>query len=320
MDSRLTVIICTHNPRREFLQETLGALRVQTIPPGQWNFLVIDNGSTEPLASWLDLTWHPTARIVREEQLGVAHARHRAFREAQASGAGTILFVDDDNVLNPDYLERGIELVAAWPQLGCWGGQLLPRYGVTPPVWTQKYLNYLAVFPLATDLWCNSVESYSMVPPTAGCFIRTSVWQRYLELIKQDPRRLILTRSEDMDLALTAIDLGLGVGRFRALTLTHIIPANRLTPEYFSQLLESTWVGTGMMEYIRFAKIPRPATPKLIDRTLLRFRIARLPEPIRSFSRAELRGRATARKIVLAWEADAARSHPDRLQPASLEA
>src|ERR1700712_4380781 len=118
MDSRLTVIICTHNPRREFLQETLGALRGQTIPLTRWDLVVVDNGSTDPLASWLDLSWHPHTRIVREEQLGVAHARHRAFSEAKATGADTILFVDDDNVLNPDYLERGLELVAAWPQLG----------------------------------------------------------------------------------------------------------------------------------------------------------------------------------------------------------
>src|SRR5690606_23643992 len=121
-----------------------------------------------------------------------------------------------------DYLTRGLELAERWPQLGCWGGQLLPRYAVTPPAWIKNYLNYLAIYPLATDLWCNTAISYSMIPPTAGCFLRAPLWRRYLQLIDEEPRRLLLHRSEDMDLALTAMDLGLGVGRFRILQLTHI--------------------------------------------------------------------------------------------------
>jgi glycosyltransferase involved in cell wall biosynthesis len=318
MDQPLTVIICTHNPRPEYLRETLDALRAQTVPVSQWNLLIVDNGSKDPLTNSIDLAWHPSARIVREEQLGVARARHRAFTEAQAMRAGTILFVDDDNILEPDYLERSAEVSNAWPQLGCWGGQLLPRYAIEPPAWTKNYLNYLAVFPLETDLWCNSVHSYSMVPPTAGCFLRAPVWRRYLTLIEQDPRRLDLTRSEDMDLALTSIDLGLGVGRFRDLRLTHIVPATRLTPEYFANLLESTMVGTGMMEYIRYGRIPKPSSRSLIDEMLLRLRLYRLPEPLRTFTRAEMRGRAAARRIVLSWQTTAGQASANNLQPASL--
>ncbi len=320
MDQPLTIIICSHNPRREYLSETLEALRTQTVPASRWNLLLIDNASTEPLAGWINLGWHPTARILREENLGVAHARHRAFTEARAMGAGMILFVDDDNILDPDYLERGAEIGAAWPQLGCWGGQLLPRYAVPPPAWTKNYLNYLAIYPLATDLWCNSVKSYSMVPPTAGCFLRGPVWRRYLELIEQDSRRLHLTRSEDMDLALTSTDLGLGVGRFRKLKLTHLVSANRLTPEYFENLLESTMVGTGMMEYIRYGRIPALSSRSTLDRALLKLRTWRLAEPMRSFVRAELRGKNAARRIVLGWDATAPRSSIRNLQPAGLTA
>src|ERR1700712_2500015 len=149
MNSRFSVIICTHNPRRAFLQETIDALSVQTVPASQWDLLIVDNGSQEPVEGWLRLDWHPSARFVREEQLGVAHARQRAFVEAKAGNAGMILFVDDDNILDRDYLEKGLQLAAAWPQLGCWGGQLLPRYAIPPPAWTKNYLNYLAVYPLA---------------------------------------------------------------------------------------------------------------------------------------------------------------------------
>jgi hypothetical protein len=316
----LLVIICTYNPRREFLLETLAALRAQSIPATEWSLLVVDNGSTDALKGWLDLSWHPSAKIVREEMLGIAHARHRALHEARATGAGTILFVDDDNILNPDYLDRGAQIGVAWPQLGAWGGQLLPRFAVTPPDWVKNYFNYLAITPLSADVWCNCVKSYDMVPPTAGCFLRESVWRRYLELVAQDPRRLLLSRAEDMDLVLTSIDLGLGLGRFRDLQLTHIVPSVRLTPAYVTNLVESTAVGMGMMEYIRYGRIPRRVAPGTIDRALLHWRATRLPEPLRSIHRAELRGKAAARRIVLTWAANAVQQDENTLQPAPVRA
>lgn len=315
--SRLLVIICTHNPRREFLEETLGALRGQSLRLTDWDLMLVDNASASPLRNWVDVSWHPSAQIVREESIGVAHARHRAMQEACALNADLILFVDDDNILHPDYLATGLTIATDWPRIGAWGGQLLPRYAATPPKWIKNYLNYLAVTPLATDLWCNSVKSYDMVPPTAGCFLRTSVWKRYLELIEQDPRRLTLARAEDMDLVLTAIDLGLGIGRFRDLQLTHIVPANRLTPAYVTNLIEGTVVGMAMMEYIRYGRAPRPLAKGLLDCALLHWRAARLPEPIRSIRRAEIRGCAAARRIVHAWETGGSSSERTHLETAS---
>ncbi len=312
--SRPLVIICTYNPRREFLGETLGALRGQSLPLAEWDLMLIDNASTPPLRDWVDLSWHPSAHIVREEKVGVAHARHRAMREARVLGTDLILFVDDDNILHRDYLAAGLAIASDWPKLGAWGGQLLPRYAVNPPGWIKNYLGYLAIFPLSTDLWCNQVKSYDMVPPTAGCFLRAAVWERYLELIEQDPRRLGLARAEDMDLVLTAIDLGLGIGRFRDLQLTHIVPANRLTPAYITNLVEGTMVGMAMMEYIRYRRAPRPLARGLVERALLHWRAARLPEPIRSIRRAEIRGRAAACRIVHAWQTSAAASQTANLE------
>jgi len=62
-------------------------------------------------------------------------------------------------------------------------------------------------------------------------------------------------------------------------------------------------VGMAMMEYIRFRRPPRPLARGLVERALLHWRAARLPEPIRSIRRAEIRGRAAACRIVQAWHA-----------------
>ena len=72
----ISVVICSHNPREDYLRRVLAALKAQTLPKEQWELLLIDNASKEPLAGrWV--FWHPYARIIRENQLGLTPARLR---------------------------------------------------------------------------------------------------------------------------------------------------------------------------------------------------------------------------------------------------
>src|SRR5689334_750738 len=95
-----SVIICTHNPRPDYFDRVLDALRSQTLPPEAWELLVIDNASQVPLSRSLDISWHPAARHILERELGVAYARRRGIKEASSE---LIVFVDDDNVLDKQY-------------------------------------------------------------------------------------------------------------------------------------------------------------------------------------------------------------------------
>lgn len=302
----LAVVICTHNPRPAFLTETLAALRAQTLPNDEWDLLIIDNASTPSLLARCELGWHPRARIVDEPELGIAHARARALRETAAYSL--LLFVDDDNLLEPDYLAEGLRLAGEWPQLGAWGGQLLPRFEVEPPLWTKNYLKYLAVRPLDRPLWTNRIDNYDLVPPTAGCFVRQNVRARFLELIAAQPMHLALgergrdlMRGEDMDLLLTAIDLGLGLGLFPSLRLQHLIPAERLTLDYFTRLITGVTCGHGLVEFIRHRRKPETPGRTLPERLLHRWRAKRLPSPLRELYAAEWRGRERARELIAAW-------------------
>ena len=72
---KLSVVICTHNPRPAFLSRALEALRRQTLPPAEWEVLIIDNLSDPPVASLVSLDWHPNAYLFREESLGLTPAR-----------------------------------------------------------------------------------------------------------------------------------------------------------------------------------------------------------------------------------------------------
>ena len=47
----LSVLICTHNPRRDYLDQVLAALRAQTLPVAEWELIVVDNASARPVAA-----------------------------------------------------------------------------------------------------------------------------------------------------------------------------------------------------------------------------------------------------------------------------
>jgi glycosyltransferase involved in cell wall biosynthesis len=303
----LAVVICTHNPRPRFLSETLAALRAQTLPVGQWDLLLVDNASEPPLAAVCDARWHPRVRLVTEERLGVAHARIRALRET--AGYDLVLFVDDDNVLAPDYLEEGLRISGEWPRIGCWGGQLLPRFEADPPPWTRNYLKYLAVWPLEGPMWGNCLHNYDLVPPTAGCFLRAGVRSAFLRIVEDDPSHLSLgprgsdrIGGEDMDLMLTALDLGLGLGRFPSLRLEHIIPPERLTVEYLVRLVSGVCCGQTLIEFIRYKRQPKPrAGWRSLDGLVRYLRARRLPDPLRRLHDAEASGHNRAREIIAGW-------------------
>ena len=251
----ISVVICSHNPQPVYLERVLAALKAQTLDLNEWELLLVDNASEQALADQVDLSWHPNARHVLEPQLGVVHARFRGLKESQ----GTIsIFVDDDNVLDPDYLKFSLEIEINHPLLGVWGGQVVPDFeGGTPEEWTRSAWPLLAITEFEKDVWSN-LDQAETLPVGAGMCIRKQVVQKYVELVQQDARRLILGRRgelliscEDFDIALAALDLGLGAGKFTRLKLVHIIPMRRLTEEYLLNLVKGIVYSRIIMDFLR---------------------------------------------------------------------
>ena len=139
---KISVSLCTHNPRMDYLNRVLLGCRNQTLPFSEWELLLIDNACTEPLAARFDIAWHPGGRIIREETLGLAYARLRGISKSRGE---VLVFVDDDNVLNADYLAKSLRIAAEWPTLGAWGGSIAPEFEVSPPVHLMPYLKVLAL-------------------------------------------------------------------------------------------------------------------------------------------------------------------------------
>lgn len=260
---QITVIICTHNPKTHYLDRVLDALKGQTLPLSNWELLLIDNASNQPLADKVDLSWHPQARHIYEPKLGLTHARLCGIHHAQGD---TLVFVDDDNVLDQDYLATCLQICKDFPFLGAWGGQAFPDFEESPPEWTRPFWGRLALREFQQDRWSNLPHLDETTPYGAGLCIRKSIAEHYAEVVRHDPRRVKLGRTgtalaacEDVDLAYTACDLGLGTGVFTALKLLHLIPTNRLQETYLLRLEEGVAYSGAILEFCRGKpKIPVP--------------------------------------------------------------
>lgn len=299
----ISLVICTFNPRKSYLQRVLEALRSQTLTPDRWELIVIDNNSNEPVEGYTDLSWHPSAKILVEGELGLTAARLRGIQSATGD---VIIFVDDDNILNPDYLEICSRIEREFPFLGAWGGSTPAEYETPPSDWVKDYVYFIGVRTVESIAWSNFVEERRYFPIGAGLAVRKNVASAYSHLVQNDSRRKSLDRKGvnvsgcgDTDLALTACDLGLGTGVFPELSLIHLIPKERIEPSYLLKLMKGSLESEALLQYLRFGKVPK--APKVISKRkqLLRWWLNRKqPKHFNEIARARDEARQNAYRTI----------------------
>lgn len=302
MSPRIDVILCTRDPRPDYLRATLHALAAQDLPAADWSFALVDNGSRQdPRALVEECLARRPFEILREPTPGLTPARLRGIAGTRAP---LLVLVDDDNVLAPDYLSRVLEIAERHPRLGAWGGQLLPRFEQPPPAWSAPYHALLALRPLERDRWSN-LPDLAWCPWGAGMVVRREVAEAYRTRLAAGGIGAAFDRSPgslggsgDLDLALTSLDLGLGHGLFRALKLEHLMPPERLREPYLLRLAEG---GARTDELLRLARGLASPAPAASARDRLRAWLALPLAPrARRFARARLRGRRRAHHEWLA--------------------
>lgn len=299
----ISVIICTHNPREDYLRRVLEGLRAQILPVARWELLLVDNASGKHLSEQLDLSWHPNALHIREEELGLTPARLRGIHESKGD---ILVFVDDDNVLSGNYLEQALAIAKEYPFVGAWGGGIAPEFAVEPPDWCLDQPWRLAILEVKADIWSNLREGFATFPAGAGICIRRQVGLCFVEWCQRNQNSKSLGRKgtslsgyEDMDLAHCALDLGLGTGRFTRLQLTHLIPASRLTLDYFVRHAEGDAASYMMFRAIRGLPVEKPNASFLatIKRHIHRL-LSRKPGELFEIEEAARRGFEKGWKLV----------------------
>lgn len=264
MRLELSVIIPTHNPRKDYLEQVLGALAAQTLDRSKWELVIVDNASSEMGDGRWEMGRILHARIVREERLGLTNARLRGFAETTGE---IIVLVDDDNVLASDYLEQVVRIGREHPQLGTWSGaiELVLEPGSPQPA--EKLRHLLCERKVERAVWSNDRSHFAATPWGAGECIRRKVAEAYAGKVAREPRRRQLdlqgkdlVYGGDTDIAYTGCEMGLAMGVFPELKVKHLTPPTRCTEEYLLKNYEAHAYSEVLHTWIEMGKIPPQRT------------------------------------------------------------
>jgi glycosyltransferase involved in cell wall biosynthesis len=253
MTPEISVIISTHNPHRGRLQRAIQGLCTQDLPSDRWELIVVDNCSSPPLVrDDLGKECSANTALVREERLGLTFGRRAGICKSQGS---ILVFVDDDNVLAPDYLTCAVSIFRRLPRLGLGGGKSNPEWDSTAPKpWVKEYFANLALRDLGPEELIAEMSdppSYPKCAPIgAGMIARREAIESWINDcsgmdVPTGRRGTEFTSGEDCDLVLFVLRDGWEVGYFAELALTHLIPSARLTREYLGRLnhgIARSWV------------------------------------------------------------------------------
>jgi GT2 family glycosyltransferase len=299
MTAPLTVVLPTYNPRLDYLERVLGSLRAQTAPLSQWDLLLVDNNSRPPLAGQVDLSWHPRAGLLVETTQGKMHAIAAAFRQTQTD---LVMFLDDDTVAAPDLIAETLAIAAQHSMLGTWSPRveldLEDKTADVPPALRHVLSERLIDAPR----WSNDRDHTAATPWGGGMCVRRVVADAYLAQTAENPRRLQLDPMGDQpgyggdtDLGYTGLSIGLGMGVFPQLRITHLIPARRCSVDYLLRNLEAHEFSHAMQFHARTGTWPRQGARDRVRQFLKWFRADSLG---RAMLAAEAKGRAQARRTV----------------------
>ncbi|MBC7913691.1 MAG: glycosyltransferase family 2 protein [Pyrinomonadaceae bacterium] len=246
----ISVIIPTYNPNIQRLLSTIEGLKQQSIYSNHWELIIVDNNSDNNFKHDIELSWKKDSTIVIEEKQGLTYARMKGFLAAKGD---IIILVDDDNILDKDYLKQTWDIFKNHERLGAIGGKSVPQFEHEQPAWLSPFYYSLALRDLGDTIiienWQNKYPIYA--PIGAGMAVRKNALKTYIEKIASgksiitDRNGSSLSSGGDNDIVLEIIKSGWQTAYFPNLTLKHIIPGERLKVKYVAKLskeLNKSWV------------------------------------------------------------------------------
>jgi hypothetical protein len=167
-----------------------------------------------------------------------------------------LLFVDDDNLLSPDYLAEALRIKREWPSLGTWGSAaIVPEFETQPNSYIEELVPYLALRKVEAAQWSNVFPCVEATPWGAGLCVRGEVAATYRKLAKKGDieitgrRGRALLSGEDVEISYVACRMGFGMGIFPSLKVTHLIPSERVEANYLLKICEGTEISDLLIDY-----------------------------------------------------------------------
>lgn len=265
---RATIAICTFNPNEQSLSRALDAVVSEAAGLDSIEVLVVDNNSSPPLRE-RPLMSRYAVKIVEEPTPGLTAAREAVFAQARGD---LIVFVDDDNVLEPGYVAAALQAFDRDAKLGVLGGSVRAEHERPISGWAAQFEPSLAVRPYPDDFYAETTSPpwSENFPVGAGMVVRRELARAYQDDCAttqriEGRRGSALSSGEDLDLGLFALSRGYKLAVTGAMQLVHLISVDRLAVPYLSRLAESNVRSSLELERKWAPRLGEPVYPMFSD-------------------------------------------------------
>ena len=237
----ISIIICCYNSESR-LPKTLEYLSKQTIDRNiPVELLIVNNASTDntkevALEEWNKYGGDFLLRMIDEDQPGHMYARRRGVQESQYE---YVLFCDDDNWLQSDYLQIAFDLMESNARIGALGGKSIAVSDIDFPEWFSDFETDYAVGEQSNEsgdvtkrrwLWGAGI--------VARRVLLNKVFDKKNPFLNQGRTGNVLTSGDDIEICKRILLLGYTLYYDKSLVLNHYIAPNRLTWAYKKKLVK----------------------------------------------------------------------------------
>ena len=236
----LTVAICTRN-RCVSLGNTLASLTRLRVPDGlSWDVVVADNGSRDATASMIARFAEALPiNALDVPEVGKSNALNAVVQRVTGE---FVLWIDDDVVVDTDWLHAYHSAFRNWPSDAFFGGPIAPVFEGPSPIWLTGALRQVGNAYAALDLGMEMIPlGVDALPFGANWAVRLSEQRRHLYDPRLGPRGELQFYGEEWAVMQAMLATGASGRWVPAARVQHVIPQTRQSIGY----LRRYYVGNG---------------------------------------------------------------------------
>jgi glycosyltransferase involved in cell wall biosynthesis len=239
----IAIIICTYNPEERIFRRCLDAVKSLRKDDLNVEVILVDNNSSNALesldyvAGFLTVTG---ARCVMERKPGLTYARIAGFK---ASSAPVVIYFDDDNQPDKNYLLVATEVLRRKKDVGLLGpGIVQVDFIDGSNKWLESERPLFQELNMPAEIFGHVLTSYQEYYPFGtGLILKREIMQKYSDLVESqgeisDRKGNSLVGGGDIQIVWTGLKMGYHAGRTPQLRMQHIIPKSRTTASYIKKL------------------------------------------------------------------------------------
>lgn len=234
----ISIVICCFNSSK-LLPTTLRYVASLRIPESTLCELVLVNNNSSDNTidvakeEWSKYETNINFKIVNELEPGLIHARKKGIQESIYE---IIVFCDDDNWLNNNYLEIALETMNNNPSIGALGGEGIAVSSIKLPEWFEEVKG---AYACGQQWYGTGFCTERMYLWGAGLVVRKSL----IDKVFESPFRLTgrsegkLLAGDDSEICMRIILLGYELYYNGELSYKHFMTPLRLEKSYYDKMI-----------------------------------------------------------------------------------